>query len=81
LGVFIVVLISWIPSLIIEANLLIGLDISSRENSEKGFVNVSFVDVTGIKPAIGVAGVILLFHSVTDWVRKGMGEWIVPRNV
>ena len=30
-----------------EVNLLIWLDISSRENSEKGFVDVSFVNVTG----------------------------------
>lgn len=62
LGVFIVItLISWIPSLVIETNFLVGLNISSRENSEKGFVDVSFVDVTGIKAAVGVAGVILSF--------------------
>jgi len=57
----IITIISWIPSLVIEANLLVGLDISSREDGEKGLVDVSFVDVTGIKAAVGVAGVILSF--------------------
>jgi hypothetical protein len=72
LGVFIVALTSWIPSLVMEPNLLVGLDISSRENSEKGFVDVSFVNVTGINAAVEVAGVVRSFHSVKDWLRR---EW------
>jgi hypothetical protein len=76
----VITLISWIPSLVIEANLLVGLDISPRENSEKGFVNVSLVDVARIKAAVGVAGVVLLFHLVKDWLER---EWEsrLPRNV
>jgi hypothetical protein len=38
----------------------------------KGFVNVSFINVTGIKAAVGVIGVVLLFHSVKDWLGR---EW------
>ena len=70
LGVFVVALTSWIPSLVIEAN-LVGVDISSRENS-KGFVDASFVDATGINAAVGVAGVVLSFHSAKDWLGR---EW------
>jgi len=77
----IITIISWIPSLVIEANLLVGLDISSGENSEKGLVDISFVDVTGIKAAVGIAGVILSFRSDKKWLRKRTREWTVPRNV
>ena len=64
LGVFIIVaLTSWVPSLVIETNLFVGLDISSRENSGKGFVDVFFVDVTGINAAVGVAEVVVISFS------------------
>ena len=67
--------------MIIEANLRVGLDeISSEENREKGFVNASFVDVTGINAVlVGVAG-ILSFRSVNDWPGREQ-ESGVPRNV
>jgi len=70
LRVFIIALTSWIPSLVIEANLLVVLDISSRENSEKGFVDASFVNITGINAAVGVAGVVLPLHSVKNWLGR-----------
>ena len=60
--------------MVIEANLFVRLDISSGEDSEKGLVDISFVDVTGIKAAVGVAGVILSFCSDKEWVRKRMGD-------
>ena len=39
LEVFIIIITSWIPPLVVEAS-LVGLDVSSRENSERGFVEV-----------------------------------------
>jgi hypothetical protein len=61
LEIFIVALTSWIPSLVMEA--IVGPDISLRENSEKGFFDVFFVNVTGINAAVEVAGVFRSFHT------------------
>jgi hypothetical protein len=42
---------------------IVGPDISLRENSEKGFFDVFFANVTGINAAVEVAGVFRSFHT------------------
>ena len=62
LGVF-VIFVSRIFPLIIEANFFIRFNVPDRKYNKKRFLDVAFVDIAGIKPAIRIARMILKKRS------------------